>query len=115
MMVQNVGPTSQKVHPDPERTTRRSGAQKAPNADIDCGPLGNSIRFFVLRANRILSQNWTSSALDQSMHLLYYFVFALIGTNPGVSLVELARFVVLDKSRASELIESMEQQHLIVR
>jgi DNA-binding MarR family transcriptional regulator len=82
---------------------------------MECGPLGQSIRFFVLRANRILSQDWTSSTLNESMHLVCYCAFALIGANPGVSLVELAKFVVVDKSRVSELIELMEGKHLIER
>jgi DNA-binding MarR family transcriptional regulator len=86
---------------------------KSPN--MECGPLSQSIRFFVMRANRILSQAWNSSPLEQSMHLAQWFAFALIGANPGVSLVELARYIAADKSRVSELLDSMEQEELIVR
>jgi len=90
-------------------------AQEAQTPKVDCGPLGHSIRFFVLRANRILSQAWSNSPLDQSMHLAHYFAFALIGANPGVSLVELARYIASDKSRVSEIIDSMEQEGVVVR
>jgi DNA-binding MarR family transcriptional regulator len=82
---------------------------------MDCGPLSQSIRFFVMRANRILSQAWNNSSLEQSMHLAQWFAFALIGANPGVSLVELARYIAADKSRVSELIDAMEREDLIVR
>jgi DNA-binding MarR family transcriptional regulator len=49
------------------------------------------------------------------MHLLCYCAFALIGANPGISLIELARYMVIDKSRVSELIDSLEREDLIVR
>jgi DNA-binding MarR family transcriptional regulator len=68
-----------------------------------------------MRANRVLTQAWSNSPLDQSMHVSQWFAFALIGANPGVSLVELARYTAADKSRVSELLDSMEQEGLIVR
>lgn len=101
----------------------RRGGAKMPTAGkrqrstpaIDCGPLRHSIRFFVLRANRILSRDWTGSALNQSMHLIFYCTFTLIGANPGISLVELARYITVDKSRVSDLVDTMEKKRLVVR
>jgi DNA-binding MarR family transcriptional regulator len=49
------------------------------------------------------------------MHLLRYCAFVLIGANPGISLIALARYIVIDKSRVSELIDSMEREDLIER
>jgi DNA-binding MarR family transcriptional regulator len=94
---------------------RTAGKRQQSNPAIDCGPLGHSVRFFVLRANRILSRDWTGSALNQSMHLTYYCTFALIGANPGISLVELAQYITVDKSRVSDLVDSMEKKRLVVR
>jgi DNA-binding MarR family transcriptional regulator len=101
---------------------RRSGAKirttvkrQRPTPAVDCGPLRNSVGFFVLRANRILSRNWTGSALNQSMHLICYCTFTLIGANPGISLVEIAQYITVDKSRVSELVDLMEKKRLVVR
>jgi len=49
------------------------------------------------------------------MHLISYCTFTLIGTNPGISLVELAQYITVDKSRVSDLIDSMERKRLVVR
>jgi DNA-binding MarR family transcriptional regulator len=94
---------------------RTAGKRQRQTPAIDCGPLRHSIRFVVLRANRILSRDWSSSALNQSMHLISYCTFTLIGTNPGISLVELAQYITVDKSRVSDLIDSMERKRLVVR
>ena len=82
---------------------------------INCGLLQHSVGFALLRANRIQSQAWASGRGEQAFSLVFYSAFVLIGANPGISLVELARFVAVDKSRASELIDSMENEQLVVR
>lgn len=82
---------------------------------INCGLLQDSIGFSLLRANRIQSQAWASGRGERGFSLVFYSAFVLIGANPGISLVELARFVAVDKSRASELIDSMESDQLVVR
>jgi len=99
--------------PPPKRYASR--APQPSSSDINCGLLRYSIRFFVHRANRFLSQDWTSSPLHQSTHLLRYFAFALVGANPGISLIALARYIVIDKSRVSELVDSMEREDLVER
>ncbi len=45
----------------------------------------------------------------------FHFAFTLIGANPGISPAELARSLLLDKSRASELIDDLEKDLLICR
>jgi DNA-binding MarR family transcriptional regulator len=94
-------------HPEPEPAG--TGRESTP---IEPGVLKDSLGFYVLRANRILTQHCWG---DRAFRPLFYSAFALIGSNPGISLVELARHVAADKSRASEMVDLMEQEHLIVR
>ena len=46
---------------------------------------------------------------------MFYCAFALIGANWGISPAALARFLVLDKSRATDLINTLETEHSITR
>ena len=86
-----------------------------PTRPLDCGLLQDSVGFALLRANRVQCQAWASGKGDLGFSLVYYSAFVLIGANPGISLVELARYIAVDKSRASELIDAMERDHFVVR
>jgi DNA-binding MarR family transcriptional regulator len=82
---------------------------------MELGALTESVAFFVLRASRKLSHAWVSRQERREHRPLFYCAFALIGANPGISPVELARFLVLDKSRASDLIDTLESEGAITR
>jgi DNA-binding MarR family transcriptional regulator len=79
------------------------------------GALQESLAFFILRASRKLSHDWINRWHGKDHRPLFYCAFALIGANPGISPAELARFLVLDKSRASDLIDTLESEHSITR
>jgi DNA-binding MarR family transcriptional regulator len=82
---------------------------------VELGALNESVAFFVLRASRKLSHAWVSRQERKEHRPLFYCAFALIGANPGISPAELARFLVLDKSRASDLIDTLESERAITR
>jgi DNA-binding MarR family transcriptional regulator len=82
---------------------------------IELGALQESLGFFILRASRKLSHDWSSHWHEKQHRPLFYCAFALIGANPGISPANLARFLVLDKSRASDLIDTLESESSIVR
>jgi DNA-binding MarR family transcriptional regulator len=82
---------------------------------IELGALTESLSFFVLRASRKLSHAWINRPERKGHRPLFYCAFALIGANPGISPAELARFLVLDKSRASDLIDTLEDEQAITR
>ena len=82
---------------------------------IALGALTESVTFFVLRASRKLSHSWVNRQERKEHRPLFYCAFALIGANPGISPAELARFLVLDKSRASDLIDTLENERAITR
>jgi DNA-binding MarR family transcriptional regulator len=84
-------------------------------SSIELGPLQESLAFFIVRASRKLSHEWINRWHGKDHRPLFYFAFALIGANPGISPAALARFLVLDKSRASDLIERLEAEHSITR
>ena len=86
-----------------------------PQPGIELGALQESLGFFLLRASRKLSHDWTSHWQEKQHRPLFYCAFALIGANPGISPADLARFLVLDKSRASDLIDTLESESSIVR
>jgi DNA-binding MarR family transcriptional regulator len=86
-----------------------------PQPGIELGALQESLGFFVLRASRKLSHDWTSHWHEKQHRPLFYCAFALIGANPGISPANLARFLVLDKSRASDLIDTLESESSIIR
>jgi DNA-binding MarR family transcriptional regulator len=86
-----------------------------PQPGIELGALQESLGFFVLRASRKLSHDWTSHWHEKQHRPLFYCAFALIGANPGISPANLARFLVLDKSRASDLIDTLESENSIIR
>jgi len=86
-----------------------------PQPGIELGALQESLGFFVLRASRKLSHDWTSHWHEKQHRPLFYCAFALIGANPGISPANLARFLVLDKSRASDLIDTLESENSITR
>lgn len=86
-----------------------------PQPGIELGALQESLGFFILRASRKLSHDWTSHWHEKQHRPLFYCAFALIGANPGISPANLARFLVLDKSRASDLIDTLESEASIVR
>jgi DNA-binding MarR family transcriptional regulator len=82
---------------------------------IELGALAGSLAFFVLRASRKLNHEWLNRQERKDHRPLFYCAFALIGANPGISPAELARFLVLDKSRASDLIDTLEREQAIAR
>jgi DNA-binding MarR family transcriptional regulator len=82
---------------------------------IELGALTESVTFFVLRTSRKLSHAWLNRQERKEHRPLFYCAFALIGANPGISPAELARFLVLDKSRASDLIDTLENERAITR
>jgi DNA-binding MarR family transcriptional regulator len=89
------------------------GSNKDPALDL--GALQESLAFFILRASRKLSHDWINRWQGKDHRPLFYYAFALIGANPGISPAELSRFLVLDKSRASDLIDTLESEHSITR
>jgi DNA-binding MarR family transcriptional regulator len=84
-------------------------------SSIELGALQESLGFFILRASRKLSHEWINRWHGREHRPIFYCAFALIGANPGISPAELARFLVLDKSRASDLIGTLEAEHSITR
>lgn len=89
------------------------GSGKDPTLDL--GALQESLAFFILRASRKLSHDWINRWHGRDHRPLFYCAFALIGSNPGISPAELSRFLVLDKSRTSDLIDTLESEHSITR
>ena len=89
------------------------GSAKAPS--IALGALQESLGFSILRASRKLSHEWINRWHGREHRPLFYCAFALIAANPGISPAALARFLVLDKSRASDLIDTLETEHSITR
>ena len=82
---------------------------------MELGSLQESLGFFILRASRKLSHEWINRWHGREHRPIFYCAFALIGANPGISPAELARFLVLDKSRASDLIDTLEAESSITR
>jgi DNA-binding MarR family transcriptional regulator len=95
------------------RTEAPSGLAKEPS--IELGALQESLGFFLLRASRKLNHQWAARWQEKDHRPLFYCAFALMGANPGISPAELARFLVLDKSRASDLIDTLEAEQSITR
>lgn len=93
--------------------TKGQSIAKAPS--IELGALQESLGFFILRASRKLSHDWINRWHGKEHRPIFYCAFALIGANPGISPAELARFLVLDKSRASDLIDTLEAEASITR
>jgi DNA-binding MarR family transcriptional regulator len=97
------------------RTRRIDPRGSAKDSSMELGGLQESVAFFILRASRKLSHDWINRWHGKDHRPLFYCAFALIGANPGVSPAELARFLVLDKSRASDLIDTLESEQSITR
>jgi DNA-binding MarR family transcriptional regulator len=91
------------------------GSSIAKGLSVELGALQESLGFFILRASRKLSHEWINRWHGREHRPIFYCAFALIGANPGISPAELARFLVLDKSRASDLIDTLEAEHSITR
>jgi DNA-binding MarR family transcriptional regulator len=97
------------------RPPRDEDADVSKEPPIQLGALQESVGFFLLRASRKLAHEWTNRRQEKEHRPLFYFAFTLIGANPGISPAHLARFLVLDKSRASDLIDTLEAQQCITR
>ena len=97
------------------RTRRMVPPGSTKESSIELGALQESVAFFILRASRKLNHDWINRWHGKDHRPLFYCAFALIGANPGISPAELARFLVLDKSRASDLIDTLEREHSITR
>jgi DNA-binding MarR family transcriptional regulator len=97
------------------RSRRGDAGGAVKESGLALGALQESLGFFVLRASRKLSHEWVNRWHGRKHRPLFYCAFALIGANPGVSPAELARFLVLDKSRASDLIDKLETEQSITR
>jgi len=93
-------------------TTQAEGSREPP---VELGVLRDSVGFFVLRASRKLTHDWINRWQERQHRPLFYCAFALIGANPGISPAQLARFLVLDKSRASDLMDTLEAERSITR
>ena len=89
------------------------GSAKAPS--IALGALQESLGFSILRASRKLSHEWINRWHGREHRPLFYCAIALIAANPGISPAALARFLVLDKSRAADLINTLATEHSITR
>lgn len=92
------------LDPDSADTAKHRAGIAGGLPSIDCGALSESVSFFVQCAHRAIAHQWTGHFGELGLRHIYYSAFVLIGANPGLSLVEMARFLSLDKSRASELM-----------
>lgn len=97
------------------RTPSADSSGPSRERSIELGALQESLAFFILRASRKLSHDWINRWHGKDHRPIFYCAFALIGANPGISPAELARFLVLDKSRTSDLIDALEAEHSITR
>ena len=88
---------------------------RAEPVPIQLGALEQSLEFFVSRASTILMREWSSRWADSGFRPRFYHALALIGANPGISLVEMAHFIAIDKSGGSEVIDYMKEANLIAR
>ena len=86
-----------------------------PPSHVNLGPLEDSLEFFIGRANTILLRAWALRWDDTGLRPRYFNALALVGANPGISLIEVARLLTMDKSGASELIDTMEGAGLVAR
>ena len=77
---------------------------------VDGGILNHSISFLIYRSHRAAAHAWIGRWGERGMRYGFYSAFVAIGANPGILLVELAHFLGIDKSRASELIEALHAQ-----
>ena len=95
-----------------------SAAEKVSRVEfppIQLGALERSLEFFVSRASTALMRQWSSRWGDSGFRPRFYHALALIGANPGISLMEMANFIAIDKSGGSEVIEYMKEANLIAR
>jgi DNA-binding MarR family transcriptional regulator len=95
--------------------TEVSKSARPERPPIGLGSLEHSLEFFVTRANTILLRSWTSRWADSDLRPRFYHALALIGANPGIALVEVAKFIAIDKSGGSEVIDYMVNSGFIVR
>ena len=82
---------------------------------VDSGALTCSLSFLIYRSHRVAAHAWVGRWGEQGLRYGLYNAFVLVGANPRILLVELAQFLGVDKSRASELIETMATDGLISR
>ena len=95
------------------RSPRREPSDSPQEPSVELGALRDSVGFFILRASRKLTHEWANRRYEH--RALFYYAFALIGANPGISPAQLSRFLVLDKSRACDLIDALEAERSITR
>jgi DNA-binding MarR family transcriptional regulator len=82
---------------------------------VDGGILKHSISYLIYRTHRATAHAWVNRWGESGLRYPYYDALVLIGNNPGIVLVEIALFLGIDKSRVSELLDAMDEEHLIER
>jgi DNA-binding MarR family transcriptional regulator len=98
----------------PKRTPIEHSSDER-SGSLDSRLLKRSISFLIYRAHRATAQGWVARFGEGGLRYGYYNAFVLIGANPGILVGELAEYLGIDKSRASELVDAMEKDRLVTR
>ena len=78
-----------------------------PPSHVNLGPLEDSLEFFIGRANTILLRAWALRWDDTGLRPRYFNALALVGSNPGISLIEVARLYPSVFEMESRMIEKL--------
>jgi DNA-binding MarR family transcriptional regulator len=92
-----------------------AGRKLRTQPPIDPGVLLDSLSFFLVRASRFSHFWWMGMRFDRRQRPAIYYALALIGANPGISPMRLARYIGLDKARGSEMLDGMEKNGVVAR
>lgn len=86
--------------------------RKTPSAenDLSLGRLGDFVGFRLRRIQNYLSRDFSAATSEHNLKQGQFSGLAIIAANPGLSQIELAREIGLDKSLTVQMVDELERR-----
>jgi DNA-binding MarR family transcriptional regulator len=91
-------------------TTKKLRKKATVESGLSLGRLGDFVGFRLRRIQNYLSRDFSAATSDHNLKQGQFSGLAIVAANPGLSQIELAREIGLDKSLTVQMVDELERR-----
>lgn len=91
-------------------STKKPRKTASAENDLSLGRLGDFVGFRLRRIQNYLSRDFSAATSEHNLKQGQFSGLAIIAANPGLSQIELAREIGLDKSLTVQMVDELERR-----
>ncbi len=88
---------------------------RAAQIEVDLGPLGERLGYFVRRAQVAIFQDFEATCLELDIRPVQYSILTIIETNPGLSQTSVSEALGIKKTNFVAMLDTLEERGLVHR